>query len=231
MIPPQPRGLPVRVYLPILIVSMLAFLAIVGTFLRIGLGSPGSALGAGARIAADVTPAADASPTVAPGEVIVPQTGTGRASGGGATGASGGGPPAAVAQALAQYRSRLTRNPKDLAALIGLAGLYFDAGKFERAVPYYERALALDPANPDTRTDYATTLHGSGRDLEALAQIDTVLRARPDFAPALYNHGVIAAAIGRRSEAIAAFQRYLRLAPADAHAEDARAALHNLEPR
>ncbi|MBD5607147.1 MAG: hypothetical protein IAI48_19000, partial [Candidatus Eremiobacteraeota bacterium] len=39
------RGLPPRIYLPILVVVALAFLGIVGYFLKVGLGVTGSALG------------------------------------------------------------------------------------------------------------------------------------------------------------------------------------------
>ena len=82
-------------------------------------------------------------------------------------------PPPVRAQMLASLKERLKANPHDLAALVGLASLYFDAGKYAQAIPYYQRALALDPSNPDTRTDYATALHGAGHDLEALDQLQT----------------------------------------------------------
>jgi tetratricopeptide (TPR) repeat protein len=106
--------------------------------------------------------------------------------------------------------------------------LYFDAGKFDRALPYYKRALALDSANPELRTDYASALHGANQDPEALAQLEIVLNAKPDFAPALLNEGIVASAIGRRSEAVEAYQKFLRVAPNDPHADDARDALKHL---
>jgi cytochrome c-type biogenesis protein CcmH/NrfG len=142
--------------------------------------------------------------------------------------AAAGGPPAPVQRMLTDLRGRLQANPKDLAALVGLANLYFDAGKYAQAAAYYERALALDPANPDTRTDYATALHAEDRDLDALAQLQTVLAAHPNFPEALFNVGIVANAIGRRTQAIAAFRTFLRVAPHDQRADDARTALQNL---
>jgi tetratricopeptide (TPR) repeat protein len=115
-----------------------------------------------------------------------------------------------------------------LQALVGLATLYFDSGKFEQATPYYRRALAIDPENQDTRTDYATALHATGHDLEALAELQRVLAKKPDFAPALFNEGIVASTIGRRSQAIEAFKRFIAVAPKDPKAEEARAALKNL---
>ncbi|MFZ1124823.1 MAG: tetratricopeptide repeat protein [Candidatus Baltobacteraceae bacterium] len=239
-------GLPPRIYVPIVVVTMLVFIGIVGYFLRQGLGVTGSALGPEAQqgdsqIQATAAPGTDdQAATPGPGEVVIPQSGGiapagngGEAAGngvGGGTPAQGpaGAPPAPVQRLLTDLRGRLAQNPRDLSALVGLAQLYFDAGKFDQAAGYYKRALAIDPANPDTRTDYATCLHSTGNDIEALDELETVLAAQPNFAPALFNEGIVASSIGRRTQAIAAFQRFLKAAPHDPHADDARAALHNL---
>ncbi len=71
-------------------------------------------------------------------------------------------------------------------------------------------------------------MHQTGDDLEALRQLDIVLAKNPHFAPALFNEGIVADAIGRRTEAVSAFQKFLKAAPNDEHAADARTALHNL---
>jgi cytochrome c-type biogenesis protein CcmH/NrfG len=166
-----------------------------------------------------------------PGTFTVPQTGTGpiaqtSALPGNTVG--GGGPPAPVMQELTTMRARLKANPDDLAALVALAGMYFDAGKFDQAIGYDKRALALDPGNPDVRTDYATALHQTGHDLDALAQLETVLAKRPAFVPALYNRGVVLVAIGRRTDAAAAFQKFINAAPNDPRVPDARSQIGDL---
>ncbi len=207
---------------------MLVFGGVLAYFLRIGLSTTGSALGPGV-VAQQGDSNIQATP--APGEVVVPQSG-------GAPGNSVGGgsppqttavaPPAPIQRLLTELKGRVARNPHDLSALVGLASLYFDAGKFAQALPYYKRALALDPSNPDLRTDYATALHGASQDLDSLAQLQIVLDANPNFAPALFNEGLVASSIGRRTQAVAAFQKFLKLDPHDAHADDARTALKNL---
>jgi len=243
------RGLPPKTYLPILVVTALAFLGIVGYFLKIGLSVTGSALGPEAKLAApaqqgDANLRAQGAPaqnlaTTAPGEVTVPQSGGGAggaSSVGGPSGVgggtpaqgSGGGPPAPVQRLLGDLRERIARNPSDLAALIALANLYFDAAKYPQAIAYYRRALALDPANPDARTDYATALHGKGDDLQAIHELEAVLAKHPNFPEALFNEGVVANAIGRRSQAVDAFRRFLKAKPNDSRAGDARQALANL---
>lgn len=211
-------------YLPILAVVALAFLGVIGYFLKVGLGVTGAALGPTAQGAS--TPAAMA--TQAPGEIVVPQTGGAGVGGGTPVPANGGGPPAPVARVIAELRDRLQRNPRDLEALVGLADLYFEANKYAQSLPYYRRALALDPRNPDVRTDYAVALYGDNQDLEALAQLQSVLSMRPAFPEALFNEGIIANAIGRRTQAVEAFRKFLSVAPHNAHAAQARTALENL---
>jgi tetratricopeptide repeat protein len=229
-------GLPLRLALPILAVVAAVFIAIMGYLVRLGFGDAGTALGSGApaeqgdaRIVATAPPVSMV--TDPPGTFTVPQTGSGpiaqtTALPGNTVG--GGGPPAPVMQELTTMRARLKSNPNDLAALVTLAGMYFDAGKFDQAIVYDKRALALDPGNPDVRTDYATALHQTGHDLDALAQLDSVLAKRPAFVPALYNRGVILASIGRRTDAAAAYQRFITAAPNDPRVPDAKNSIGEL---
>jgi hypothetical protein len=230
-------GLPPRIALPIFAVIAVVFIAIMGYLVKAGLTEGGTALGYGAPAqqgdARDVR--ATAAPvtmvTDPPGTFTVPQTGNGpiaqtSALPGNTVG--GGGPPAPVMQELAAMRARLKANPKDLAALVTLAGMYSDAGKFDQAVGYDQRALALDPGNPDVRTDYSTALHQTGHDLDAIAQLDIVLKARPAFVQALYNRGVILASIGRRTDAVAAFEQFIKVAPNDPRVPDARTTIADL---
>jgi tetratricopeptide (TPR) repeat protein len=229
-------GLPLRIALPILTVVAVVFIAIMGYLVKLGFGEGGTALGYGApaeqgdaRIQATAAPASMV--TDPPGTFTVPQTGTGpiaqtSALPGNTVG--GGGPPAPVMQELTTMRARLKTNPNDLAALVALAGMYFDASKFDQAIVYDKRALTLDPGNPDVRTDYATALHQTGHDLDALTQLETVLAKRPAFVPALYNRGVVLVAIGRRTDAAAAFQKFINAAPNDPRVPDARSEIGDL---
>ena len=131
-------------------------------------------------------------------------------------------------QELADLRARLKANPSDLAALVALSDMYFDAGKFDQAIGFYTRALALDPTNPDVRTDYATALHQTGHDIDALNQLDTVLATRPKFLQALYNRAVVLRAIGLRTDAAAAFKAFIAAAPNDPRVSDARTNIQDL---
>jgi tetratricopeptide (TPR) repeat protein len=229
-------GLPPRIALPIFAVIAVVFIAIMGVLLKTGLSDTGTALGSGApaeqgdaRVRA--TPAPVAMVTDPPGTFTVPQTGNGPIAQSSALPGNtvgGGGPPAPVMQELATLRARLKANPNDLAALVALAGMYYDAAKFDQAIAYDKRALVLDPGNPDVRTDYATALHRTGHDLDALAQLDLVLAHRPGFVQALFNRGVILGASGRRTDAVAAFKHFIAVAPNDPRVPEARNTIADL---
>ena len=221
--------------MPILAAVAAVFLGIMGYLVSLGLSNSAAPLGrseAAVQGDARVRPTAAPLATDPPGTFAIPQTGTGPAGGnpdalpGNAVG--GGGPPAPVQQALAELRARLKANPNDLAALVAMANMEFDANKFDRAIPYYRRALALDPANPDVRTDYATALHQTGHDLDALRELDAVLKTRPRFLQALYNRAVVLRAIGRRTDAVEAYRRFIAVAPNDPRTADAKASITEL---
>jgi len=172
------RGLPPRISIPIVIVGTVLMLALILNFLKTGLGVTGAALGPSA------TPSDAAA---APMGVAVPQSGVdvpGNGVGGGTAAPAGGGPPAPIQRLLTELKGRVVRNPKDRSALLGLAQLYADAGKFSQALPYYRRAVAADPSNPETRFEYATALHSSGDDRSSREELRRLLALKPDFAPA-----------------------------------------------
>jgi Flp pilus assembly protein TadD len=131
-------------------------------------------------------------------------------------------------QLLTALKARVSKNPRDIAALVQLGNLYFDAAKFDQAIGYYKNALALDPTNPDVRNDEAAALHAAGQDLDALHEVDRVLAERPHFPQALFNRGIILGSMGRRSDAVVAYRQFLAADPHDAHAADARAAMKEL---
>lgn len=221
--------------MPILVVFAVVFLGIMGWLLRLGFGTTGSAFGPSvpaqqgdAEIRATPAPIG----TEPPGTFTIPQTGTGPVANRPSAlpgQSTGGGPPAPVMAEVQSLQQRIARNPKDLAALVAMGGLEMQAQKFDKAADYLQRALALDPGNPDVRTDYANALHENGRDLDALAQVDKVLAARADFPPALYTKGLVLAAIGRRTDAAATLRRFLQKAPAgDPRTANAKAVLQRI---
>ena len=111
------------------------------------------------------------------------------------------GQPAASAQAQqgtpsfaedeARLRGILMTNPNDLDALIQLGNLCYDSRKFQDAVAWYGRALAIDAKNVDVRTDRGTSYWNLGQADAAIAEFRKSLELNPSHAQTLYNLGVV----------------------------------------
>ena len=64
-------------------------------------------------------------------------------------------PRGASEDGIGQLEALVRREPQNLQALISLGNLYFDSHQPQKAIGAYERALAIDPKNPDVRTTWA----------------------------------------------------------------------------
>ena len=168
------RGLPLRIAVPIIVVFAAVFLGVMTYFLRIGLGSSGTALGSNVE-QGDARIAATPVPTDEPGLVTVPQSGGGEAPGN----SVGGGPPAPVMQELTQLRGRLARNPRDVDALVTFGDLELDAGMYARAESYFGQALAVDPRSAGALYGRAVAQRGSGDRAAAIASFRRYLSVAP----------------------------------------------------
>jgi len=101
----------------------------------------------------------------------------GPAGGGGTPGGSApAGPPsgdatmAMVLQQIGELKERIQKDPKDVEALTRLGNFFQDAGKYEQAIEYYKRSLALGPRDVDVRTDMGICLREMGKPDEAIAE-------------------------------------------------------------
>jgi len=96
---------------------------------------------------------------------------------------------AALAQATAPLLDAVHKDPNDYDALVKLGNVYYDAKQFSNAVPYYERALAIHPENPDVRTDMGTAYWYTGNADKAISAMETSLKYRPGHPQTLFNLG------------------------------------------
>lgn len=120
------RGLPPRIYIPIVVLLGALFLGSMAWLVHAGFTTGGSVFGTGTGAGSRA-----GAPTAGPPAVNV----------------EGGGPPVAVRAQLQELRDRIARNPKDDVALTQLADMYLAVGKYAQAIPYYQRALAVNPNN------------------------------------------------------------------------------------
>lgn len=66
-----------------------------------------------------------------------------------------GGPPPAVMMQLQTLRRRIATHPNDDVTLTQLGDMYLAANRFRQAIPFYRRALAVNPHNVAAQTGLA----------------------------------------------------------------------------
>jgi tetratricopeptide (TPR) repeat protein len=130
----QERGLPARIYVPIVAIFAVLFLGVMGYLIAVGFGVTGSVFGKSGNAA--------------------------NMSAGSTTSVQGGGPPAAVMEQLSTLRARIAAHPNDDVAITQLADEYLAAGKFTEAIPLYQRALKVNPKNVAAQTGLAEAREG-----------------------------------------------------------------------
>jgi tetratricopeptide (TPR) repeat protein len=91
-------------------------------------------------------------------------------------------------------------------------------GRFEWALDYYDKALALNPASARTWSDKGRALAELGHHREALKCYDRALEREPEDIATLINKGHAMASLGRRQEALKCYDRALSMAPGEADA-------------
>ena len=96
---------------------------------------------------------------------------------------------ASLAQAAAPLLEAVNKDPRDFDSLVKLGNLYYDGQQFADAIPYYQRALAIHPDNPDVRTDMGTAYWYTGNAEKALIAMETSLKYRPGHPQTLFNLG------------------------------------------
>jgi tetratricopeptide (TPR) repeat protein len=125
------RGLPPRIYVPIVAAIGILFLGTMLYLVSIGFGVTGSVFGKSGTAGSSVMQAQAA---------------------GAATNVQGGGPPPAVLGQIKTLQARIAAHPTDDVTITQLADMYLAANKFTEAIPLYERALKINPNNVAAQT-------------------------------------------------------------------------------
>jgi len=108
-------------------------------------------------------------------------------------------------------------NHADSWKFIGLA--YFQLQAYDKAIPPLEKALSLKQAEGKTDQDIVVAITRARLSLkqydQALPFLENLAKTRPDVAANHYLLGVAYANMNRSADAIASFQRALKIAPKD----------------
>jgi len=124
-------------------------------------------------------------------------------------------------------KDRVVKDPKDLQAWARLANVYQDAGMFEPAVSFYQRAIELAPNDANLLTDTAICYQELKQFDKALELLERAQKADPDHWQSLYNIVVVAGLQMRHfDKADAAMAKLQQIHPEAPKLAELRAALN-----
>lgn len=160
------------------------------------------------------------APMGMPGASAAPMAGM--APSGGPSGAAGEGAGAGEITALTE---RLTEKPDDLSALLRLSHLLLRAQMLDEARVVNDRALRLEPQNPEGRVHAAVLRAGGGDSAGAIEDLNAVLTTSPKLAEAWFFRGMLAMQSGDQKIMQESFTHFVEVAPEGPQRDRIRAML------
>ena len=139
-------------------------------------------------------------------------------------------PVATEAQARIFSNTQIVaREPKNLNAWKQLGNDYFDTHQPQKAVDAYAKALELEPNNADILTDQGVMYRQLMAYDKAIANFEKSSKLDPKHMQSLFNLGIVYSQDLKQNEkAIKAWNRIIALEPASQQADQARAAIAEL---
>lgn len=119
--------------------------------------------------------------------------------------------------AIAAYDESLRINPNSVRVLLSKAAALVALPDSGAALDVYRRILALEPTNEAALRDSSRILALQKRWRECLENLEALLHRRPNDVGALELKGDVLTSLGRRPEALAAFEAAQALNPQDAN--------------
>jgi tetratricopeptide (TPR) repeat protein len=117
------------------------------------------------------------------------------------------------AAAEQQLRAALQIDGKFPPCIHNYANTLVRLKRYDEALIYYDKAVALAPHHPPLHSDRGNLLSELGRLPEALASYDAALKLAPTYAEAHCNRGSVLHRLNRHLEAIASFDQALQIDP------------------
>lgn len=103
----------------------------------------------------------------------------------------GSGSPTDYTQRIAQAEKILAQDPKNLNAWISLGNDYFDTEQAQKAINAYNKALEIQPNNPNVLTDQGVMFRKVGWYDKALLNFEKAQKIDPRHVQSLFNTGIV----------------------------------------
>jgi Flp pilus assembly protein TadD len=120
----------------------------------------------------------------------------------------------------AVMRHRLEKYPDDFGAYFEIGALRMARLDSAGALPMIEKAVGIQPKDPEARNLLGSALVAAGRNSEAMEQFRAAIRLRPDYGTARYNLARALVRAGKYDEAIQSFNQIVQQFPRDAQVRD-----------
>lgn len=138
-------------------------------------------------------------------------------------------PPPLDEGRVQQLMATVKNEPRNAGAHVELGNTYFDAERWDDAILWYERAIEIDPGDPNVSTDLGVSYYYTNRTDDALRQFERSLAIDPNHTKTLLNKGIVLA-FGKQDLAAAAeeWKKVVTLAPDSPEGQAARRALEGV---
>ena len=103
------------------------------------------------------------------------------------------------------------KHGEDVETLTFAAQVFAEAGKSDEALPYLDKALAINPQSIWAWNNKSVVLHALGRNNEALGCCNEALGIDSQFAAAWFNKGNVFVALARNEEALDCYEKALAI--------------------
>jgi Flp pilus assembly protein TadD len=139
------------------------------------------------------------------------------------------GPMQEVFKQIATLKGTIERDPKNVDALVQLGRMYMDAVKYQEAIGYFERAVAIRD-DPNVRMDLGICLKEAGQPEKALVEFRRARELSPEQWQPMYNEAIVLGEMRRTDEAKAVAAKLQKMRPDDPDVQRLVAALGGLTP-
>ena len=127
--------------------------------------------------------------------------------------------------AEAQLNSPSMINSTQLETLYNTANNFYDNQKYDEAIQYYDKVLAINPSAVGALNSKGLALDHLQRYDEALPYFDKALSINPSSVNALNNKGLALDHLQRYDEALQSFDKALEIDPSNQKALDGKASI------
>ncbi len=140
-------------------------------------------------------------------------------------------PPMEVMQKIQGLKDAYQQNPHDLSTLVNLGNSYFDINRFNQAVFYYRKAIALKGDQPDVLIDLGISYFNLQHGDSAIYFVKKALEFSPNHLTGMYNLGIIYYNLKQKDKAIQTWQELIKKSPESREAQAAKQFINQIKDK